>query len=60
MFWQIWSWLTAGMFYWIQSLQTYDKGWSYIENLQDFVWGGMVDDTFIDAVSGESFVMDTY
>jgi len=42
----------AGMFYWIQSLQTYDKGWSYIENLQDFVWGGMVDDTFIDAVSG--------
>mmetsp|Transcript_1949 Transcript_1949/g.4577 ORF Transcript_1949/g.4577 Transcript_1949/m.4577 type:complete len:1223 (-) Transcript_1949:74-3742(-) len=42
----------AGMFYWIRSLQTYDEGWSYIDNLKSFVQGGMKDDSFINAVSG--------
>ena len=42
----------AGMFYWIRSLQTYDDGWNYIDNLKSFVQGGLVDDSFIDAVSG--------
>jgi hypothetical protein len=40
------------MFYWIRSLQTYDDGWNYIDNLKSFVQGGLVDDSFIDAVSG--------
>ena len=42
----------AGMFYWIRSLQTYDDGWNYIDNLKSFVQGGLIDDSFIDAVSG--------
>jgi len=42
----------AGMFYWIQSLQTYNDGWYYIDNVKNFVEGGMRDDSFIDAVSG--------
>jgi hypothetical protein len=43
----------AGMFYWVESLQTYDKGgWNYIEKLTAFVDGGMTDMTFIDSVSG--------
>eukprot|EP00579_Thalassiosira_antarctica_P011373 CAMPEP_0201918770 /NCGR_PEP_ID=MMETSP0903-20130614/7834_1 /ASSEMBLY_ACC=CAM_ASM_000552 /TAXON_ID=420261 /ORGANISM="Thalassiosira antarctica, Strain CCMP982" /LENGTH=1230 /DNA_ID=CAMNT_0048455143 /DNA_START=36 /DNA_END=3725 /DNA_ORIENTATION=+ len=42
----------AGMFYWIRSLQTYDEGWNYFDNLKSFVRGGMTDDAFIDAVSG--------
>ena len=40
------------MFYWVRSLQTYDEGWSYMDNLKAFVRGGMNDDSFIDAVSG--------
>jgi len=43
---------TAGMFYWIRSLQTYDEGWNYFDNLKAFVRGGMKDGAFIDAVSG--------
>jgi hypothetical protein len=42
----------AGMFYWMRSLQTYDNGWNYMDNLKNFVRGGMVDETFIDSVSG--------
>lgn len=42
----------AGMFYWITSLQVYNDGWNYMENLKRFVSSGMSDDTFIDAVSG--------
>lgn len=42
----------SGLFYWIRQLQPYDDGWNYIDNLKDFVEGGMQDDTFIDAVSG--------
>lgn len=40
------------MFYWIRSLQTYDDGWNYVDNLKSYVQGGMKDDSFIDAVSG--------
>ena len=40
------------MFYWIRSLQTYNDGWSYMDNLKAFVRGGMTDDAFIDSVSG--------
>ena len=41
------------MFYWIESLQSYDeRGWNYIEHLHDFVDGGMADHSFINAVSG--------
>jgi hypothetical protein len=44
---------TAGMFYWIRSVQTYDSdGWNYIDNLKAFVRGGLTDDSFIDGVSG--------
>jgi predicted chitinase len=43
----------AGMFYWVESLQTYDNGgWNYVSKLHDFVDGGMSDMSFIDAVSG--------
>jgi len=43
----------AGMFYWVESLQTYDKdGWNYMDKLHEFVDGGMIDMSFIDAVSG--------
>ncbi|KAL7517621.1 hypothetical protein ACHAWX_002528, partial [Stephanocyclus meneghinianus] len=42
----------AGFFYWMKSVQTYDSGWSYLDNLKSFVSGGMTDETFIDAVSG--------
>ena len=42
----------SGLFYWIRQLQPYDDGWNYIDNLKNFVEGGMQDDTFIDAVSG--------
>lgn len=45
--------MTAGMFYWIRSVQTYDSGgWNYIDNLKAFVQGGLKDDSFIDSVSG--------
>lgn len=43
----------AGMFYWVESLQTYDNGgWNYLTKLHEFVDGGMTDTSFIDSVSG--------
>ena len=43
----------AGLFYWINEVQEYDSGgWNYIKELRSFVDGGMVDDGFINAVSG--------
>jgi len=43
----------AGMFYWMSSLQPYDNEWNYMDNLKEFVRGGMQDGgAFIDAVSG--------
>jgi len=43
----------AGMFYWVESLQSYDEGgWNYINELHKFVDGGMAGSSFIDAVSG--------
>jgi len=47
----------AGLFYWMESVQRYDEGgWNYLENLRDFVDGGMPavgsDSGFIHAVSG--------
>ena len=43
----------AGFFYWINEVQEYDSGgWNYINELRSFVDGGMVDDGFINAVSG--------
>lgn len=45
------KWL-GGMFYWVTSLQPYENGWSYVDNLKEFVRTGMQDETFIDSVSG--------
>ena len=43
----------AGMFYWIESVQSYNKeGWDYLTELKSFVEGGMSDTSFIDGVSG--------
>ena len=43
----------AGFFYWISDVQPYDNGgWNYINELHKFVDGGMVDEGFINAVSG--------
>jgi len=43
----------AGMFYWIESLQSYNSGgWDYITELHKFVDDGMFGSTFINAVSG--------
>lgn len=43
----------AGFFYWINEVQDYDEGgWNYINELHSFVDGGMVDEAFINAVSG--------
>jgi len=43
----------AGMFYWIESLQSYnERGWNYIDELHKFVDGGMSDTSFIDGISG--------
>ena len=43
----------AGMFYWIESLQSYDDGeFNYMEALHKFVDEGMTDVSFIDSVSG--------
>jgi predicted chitinase len=44
----------AGMFYWVESLQSYSVGgWDYITELRSFVDNGMSDrNQFIDAVSG--------
>ncbi|KAL7464764.1 hypothetical protein ACHAXS_005100 [Conticribra weissflogii] len=44
----------AGMFYWVESLQSYnERSWNYFEELHKFVDGGMSDGgSFINAVSG--------
>jgi len=43
----------AGMFYWVESLQSYTVGgWDYITELKKYVDGGMIGNSFIDAVSG--------
>lgn len=43
----------AGMFYWIESLQSYSVGgWDYKDELHKFVDNGMAGNSFIDAVSG--------
>ena len=43
----------AGLFYWVDSIQTYSSGgWDYLTELHKFVDGGMVDTAFIDSVSG--------
>merc|ERR1712051_272792 len=44
----------AGMFYWVESLQSYNVGgWDYISELKKFVDDdGMSGNSFIDAVSG--------
>ncbi|MBX3251807.1 MAG: hypothetical protein KF901_31805 [Myxococcales bacterium] len=43
----------AGLFYWMSSVETYDReGWRYLDALRAFVDGGLRDDGFIDAVSG--------
>jgi hypothetical protein len=43
----------AGLFRWIDSVQSYDNPeWSYIQQLNQFVMGGMKDGYFIEAVSG--------
>lgn len=43
----------AGMFYWVESLQSYDEGgWNYMSELHKYVDQGMTDDSFINAVSG--------
>ena len=43
----------AGMFYWVESLQSYsERGWNYIDELHKFVDGGMQDVSFINGVSG--------
>ena len=44
----------AGMFYWVEELQSYNVGgWNYITELKKFVDGGMKDgNSFINAVSG--------
>jgi hypothetical protein len=42
----------AGMFYWVESLQSYNKeGWDYISELKKFVDNGLQGNDFIDAVS---------
>lgn len=41
------------MFYWTESLQEYNAGgWNYLTELQKFVNGGMMGDSFINSVSG--------
>ena len=43
----------AGMFYWMESVQTYDSaGWNYMDELHKFVDEGMTNMDFIDSVSG--------
>jgi len=43
----------AGLFYWVESLQSYDVGgWAYTTELHKFVDSGMSGSAFIDAVSG--------
>jgi len=41
------------MFYWVESVQSYNEGgWDYTTELHKFVDGGMTDMGFIDSVSG--------
>ena len=41
------------MFYWMESVQSYNEGgWKYMDELAKFVEGGMQGTAFIDAVSG--------
>ncbi|KAL3791129.1 hypothetical protein HJC23_000549 [Cyclotella cryptica] len=43
----------ASLFRWIDTVQSYDDPeWSYVQQLNQFVMGGMVDGFFIQAVSG--------
>ena len=43
----------AGEFYWMESVQSYNKeGWDYFTELRKFVEGGMTGTGFIDSVSG--------
>jgi hypothetical protein len=43
----------AGLFYWMSSVQSYQAdGWQYETALKEFVSGGLMDDGFINAVSG--------
>jgi len=43
----------SGMFYWMESVQSYDRGgWRYTVELARFVESGMQGTSFIDAVSG--------
>ena len=43
----------AGEFYWLESVQSYNKGgWDYITELRKFVDNGMTGTSFIDGVSG--------
>ena len=45
------EWIT-GLFQWIDSVQSYDTGgWNYKLRLNEFVAGGMVDESFIYTVS---------
>jgi len=45
------EWIT-GLFQWIDRVQSYDAGgWSYIQRLNEFVAGGMVDESFVYTVS---------
>jgi hypothetical protein len=46
------NWI-AGLFYWANSVQTYDvDGWAYTAQLQAWIDGGLQGHAFIDAVSG--------
>ncbi|KAL7490313.1 hypothetical protein ACHAW6_016079 [Cyclotella cf. meneghiniana] len=46
------EWIAA-LFRWIETVQSYDDPeWSYIQQLNQFVMGGMVDGFFMHAVSG--------
>ena len=44
----------AGLFRWITDVQPYESGdgWSYMRALVNFVEGGMIDNSFVHAVSG--------
>jgi hypothetical protein len=45
--------VVIGMFYWVESLQSYDVGgWNYIDKLKSWVDKGMNGDEFINSVSG--------
>ncbi len=43
----------AGMFYWVESVQSYNVGgWDYMSELKKFVDNGLQGNDFIDAISG--------